>query len=142
MQNRHRRRLRSQAVLGPVAGLAARGQTLVAGFSSGALRFYSLPQRRLWMEVQAHSRFLSCLALHPRRPMFATAAEDATIHVWEMPDPGEQTQARPRLLVPRSPAAPHPRTWASPCSWLAHACEVCQRFSLARKKGTNSRTAR
>lgn len=79
-------------MLGPVAGLAARGHTLVAGFNSGVLRFFSLQQRRLWMEVQAHSRFLSCLAPHPWRPMFATGAEDATVHVWELPEPGQQTQ--------------------------------------------------
>lgn len=83
----------SQTALGPVAGLAARGGSLVAGFNGGVIRFYSLPQRRLWMEVQAHSRLLSCLAVHPWRPMFATAAEDATVHVWELPEPGEQTQA-------------------------------------------------
>lgn len=75
-----------------MAGLAARGHTLVAGFNSGVLRFFSLQQRRLWMEVQAHSRFLSCLAPHPWRPMFATGAEDATVHVWELPEPGQQTQ--------------------------------------------------
>jgi hypothetical protein len=38
-------------------------------------------------EVVAHSRSLSALALHPRRDVFATAAEDATVAVWTLPTP-------------------------------------------------------
>jgi len=40
-------------------------------------------------ELQAHSRMLSAMAVHPTRPLFATAAEDATMAVWQLPD-GDQ----------------------------------------------------
>ena len=33
-------------------------------------------------ELQAHSRLLAAMAVHPTRNMFATAAEDATLAVW------------------------------------------------------------
>jgi len=37
-------------------------------------------------ELQAHSRMLSAMAVHPTRPLFATAAEDATMAVWQLPN--------------------------------------------------------
>ncbi len=41
-------------------------------------------------ELQAHSRMLSAMAVHPTRPLFATAAEDATMAVWQMPGDGKE----------------------------------------------------
>ena len=41
-------------------------------------------------ELQAHSRMLSAMAVHPTRPLFATAAEDATMAVWQMPDDDQE----------------------------------------------------
>ena len=40
---------------------------------------------RLKLELQAHSRLLSCMAIHPSRDIFVTAAEDATCNVWTLP---------------------------------------------------------
>ena len=39
----------------------------------------------LKLELQAHSRLLSCMAIHPSRDIFVTAAEDATCNVWTVP---------------------------------------------------------
>ena len=78
----------------PVVSLALRRGRLVAALASGALRFFCLAQRRPWMQVQAHARLGSCLALHPLRDVFATAAEDATLHVWALPAVDAPTQAR------------------------------------------------
>jgi WD40 repeat protein len=39
----------------------------------------------VFCETQAHARFLSAAALHPRRDIVATVAEDGTIAVWGMP---------------------------------------------------------
>lgn len=33
-------------------------------------------------ELQAHSRLLAAMTVHPTQPLFATAAEDATVAVW------------------------------------------------------------
>ena len=33
---------------------------------------------------------LSAMAVHPTRPLFATAAEDATMAVWQMPDDDQE----------------------------------------------------
>lgn len=41
-------------------------------------------------ELQAHSRMLSAMAVHPTRPLFATAAEDATMAVWQMLDADQE----------------------------------------------------
>ena len=41
-------------------------------------------------EVQAHSRLLAAMAVHPTRPLFATAAEDATVAVWALSDDQSQ----------------------------------------------------
>ncbi len=43
----------------------------------------------LKLDLQAHSRLLCAMAVHPTRPVFATAAEDATLAVWTLPD-GDQ----------------------------------------------------
>ena len=42
--------------------------------------------------LQGHSRFLSCLAVHPRSDMVVTGAEDATVHVWALPGVDEQAR--------------------------------------------------
>ena len=70
---------------GPCTGVAMRGGRLVAAFSSGQLRFFCLQRMQPWLCVQAHSRFVSALTLHASRGIFATAAEDATVHVWSLP---------------------------------------------------------
>lgn len=44
-------------------------------------------------EVQAHSRLLAALAVHPTRPLFATAAEDATAAVWTLSDDERQVSS-------------------------------------------------
>lgn len=35
-------------------------------------------------ELQAHSRLLAAMAVHPTRNLFATASEDATLAVWTL----------------------------------------------------------
>lgn len=70
----------------PCVAVGIMNDTLVGGFYDGSIRLYSLADGQLKAEVQAHSRFLSALAVHPTRPLFASAAEDATFAVWSMAD--------------------------------------------------------
>ena len=44
----------------------------------------------LKLEVQAHSRMLCAIDIHPSKPIFATAAEDATFAVWGIPHDGQE----------------------------------------------------
>jgi WD40 repeat protein len=53
--------------------------------ASGVVSFVSLSTQRVYCELQAHSRFLSAMDLHPWRDVFATVAEDSTVGVWALP---------------------------------------------------------
>lgn len=46
----------------------------------------------LKLELQAHSRLLSAMVVHPTRPLFATAAEDATLAVWQFTDGAQEVR--------------------------------------------------
>jgi hypothetical protein len=70
---------------GPIVSLAARNGVVVIAESGGVLCFASTTTKRVFCETQAHARFLSAAALHPRRDIVATVAEDGTIAVWGMP---------------------------------------------------------
>lgn len=50
--------------------------------------FISLITQRVYCELQAHSRFLSAMDIHPWRDVFATVAEDSTVGVWTLPREG------------------------------------------------------
>lgn len=43
-------------------------------------------------EVQAHSRLLCAMAVHPTKPLFATASEDATVAVWSLSNDGHEVK--------------------------------------------------
>lgn len=50
--------------------------------------FISLVTQRVHRELQAHSRYLSAMDIHPWRDVFATVAEDSTVGVWTLPGEG------------------------------------------------------
>lgn len=84
----------------PCVGIKMRGDRLVAAYDSGILRFYQLSQQWKWMEVNAHSRFISSLTLHPTQDVLATAAEDSTLAVFTLPAPGQKTNQLMSLSWP------------------------------------------
>ena len=65
--------------------VAARGDHVVAAETSGRVSFISLTTQKVYCEMQAHSRYLSALDMHPTQDVFATVAEDSTLAVWELP---------------------------------------------------------
>ena len=44
----------------------------------------------LKLELQAHSRMLCAMDVHPSKPLLATAAEDATFAIWSIPNDEEE----------------------------------------------------
>ena len=88
---------------GPITSLAVRNGVACAAESGGALCFLSLRSRRVFCETQAHARFLSAAAIHPRRDALATVPEDGTIAVWDLPT--EVTGAADAELMERDASA-------------------------------------
>jgi hypothetical protein len=63
----------------PVAAVAARGEQVIAAEVSGVVSFISLTTQRVYCELQAHSRFLSAMDVHPSRDVFATVGLDKCV---------------------------------------------------------------
>lgn len=55
----------------------------------------------LKLEIQAHSRMLCAMDVHPSQPLFATAAEDATFAVWSLSEDSHKvgTQILQHILL-------------------------------------------
>ena len=66
--------------------LCCRGGVAVAGFVTGHIRLYRADRGEMCIEVAAHARSLSALALHPSAPYFASVGEDQYLRVWALPD--------------------------------------------------------
>ncbi|KAL3154103.1 WD repeat-containing protein 54, variant 2 [Trebouxia sp. C0010 RCD-2024] len=79
----------------PCVSIAIKSSTLIGAFYDGSVRMHSLVDGLVRTELQAHSRLLAAMAVHPTRNMFATASEDATLAVWMLSE--DQSQARPLL---------------------------------------------
>lgn len=76
----------------PCVATVVRGNRLVCAYASGLLRFFDLNTTTKWMEICAHSRYLSALAIHPTRDLIATSSEDTTINVWTLPEVGQKAE--------------------------------------------------
>ena len=81
----------------PVVAVAARGDQIVAAATSGRVSFISLRTQKVYCELQAHSRYLSALDMHPTQDVFATVAEDSTLAVYEPPVPNSGLPGGPFL---------------------------------------------
>jgi hypothetical protein len=79
----------------PLAALAVRDDRLVAAYACGVVRLYKLHTMTPWLELNAASRFLSSLALHPKRDVFAVGAEDGTLNVFTLPPVDQQVYEHP-----------------------------------------------
>jgi WD40 repeat protein len=61
-------------------------QWLIAGFTSGLIRFWKLSDFSLGLELQAHGRPLTALAALPSRGILASVAEDVVLNLWRTQD--------------------------------------------------------
>jgi WD repeat-containing protein 54 len=70
----------------PCTTLAAKEDTIVAGFSSGHIRVYNFFQKQQIVEVAAHARTITGMSMHPDLFLVASCSEDQHMHVWSVPD--------------------------------------------------------
>eukprot|EP00003_Mantamonas_plastica_P031184 TRINITY_DN799_c0_g1_i1.p1 TRINITY_DN799_c0_g1~~TRINITY_DN799_c0_g1_i1.p1 ORF type:complete len:365 (-),score=99.48 TRINITY_DN799_c0_g1_i1:1479-2573(-) len=66
--------------------LGVRGDNVIAGYTSGHIRVFSIKQQRMIVEIAAHARAVSALSMHPSESQFATVGEDTAVFVWTLPD--------------------------------------------------------
>lgn len=70
----------------PCTAMVARGDSVIAGFSSGHIRGYSISSGDMVVEITAHARCITGLALHPYDNFVASSSEDQYICVWNFTD--------------------------------------------------------
>jgi WD40 repeat protein len=66
--------------------LLLRDEVVVAAYSSGHIRVFRLDIQEQSLEVTAHIRAISALALNPNQNVFASCAEDQTVQMWSWPE--------------------------------------------------------
>lgn len=67
-----------------VSSLACCGVTSVAAFTTGHIRLYRMDIGDMILEIAAHSRCITALAVHPTHSVFASCGEDQTVNVWSL----------------------------------------------------------
>jgi len=77
----------------PAVSLAVRSDFIVAARLDGSVQVISLRDGKLRAEFAAHSRWLTCMDIHPTKDIVATGAEDGTICVWTLPIGAQKTTA-------------------------------------------------
>jgi len=70
----------------PCTSIAVHGEVFVAAFSSGHLRYYDLSTGDLCVEVAAHSRCITAVALNADASIISTVSEDCVLSVWTLPE--------------------------------------------------------
>ncbi|GMH83644.1 hypothetical protein TL16_g09667 [Triparma laevis f. inornata] len=70
----------------PCTSIGVVNALLIAGFSSGHLRFFDLSNGDVVVEVAAHSRCISAVTVNEEAGVVATTGEDCVISVWKIPD--------------------------------------------------------
>lgn len=68
------------------SALVCKDGVVVAAFSTGHVRIYRAELGELSIEIAAHSRAMTGMALHPHCAYLATCGEDQNAHVWTFPD--------------------------------------------------------
>jgi len=65
--------------------ICTRKTTAIAAFSTGHMRVYNIDLGQCVLELAAHSRCITGMALHPTEDYVATCGEDQAINVWTVP---------------------------------------------------------
>uniref|UniRef100_A0A7S3QZ72 WD repeat-containing protein 54 beta-propeller domain-containing protein n=1 Tax=Dunaliella tertiolecta TaxID=3047 RepID=A0A7S3QZ72_DUNTE len=69
----------------PATSLAIRHDCLIAARLNGIIQVYGLKDSKLRAEIVAHSRWLTCMDIHPTKDIIVSGAEDGTINMWTLP---------------------------------------------------------
>ena len=70
----------------PCTAVAMNEQLLIAAFASGHIRLYRTDIFELSVEITAHTRIITGLALNTSGTMFVSCSQDQYVHVWSCPD--------------------------------------------------------
>ena len=66
--------------------LRLRKQWLLSAYCTGHVRLHDVLSKSLVVQVTAHARWINAIDVHPTKDIFATAAEDCIVSVWQLPE--------------------------------------------------------
>ncbi|KAL6744751.1 WD40-repeat-containing domain protein [Haematococcus lacustris] len=89
----------------PAVALAVRQEFVVAARLDGCIQVFSLRSKVLRAELAAHSRFLTCMDIHPTKDIIVTGAEDGSISVMTLPIGAQKTSSLLSVLWMHAPVA-------------------------------------
>eukprot|EP01041_Mallomonas_annulata_P006345 gene6345-12830_t len=69
----------------PCTSVCTREDTIIAAYSTGHIRLFRASISELAIEVAAHSRCITALAIDPSLNVLASVSEDQYLHVWHFP---------------------------------------------------------
>lgn len=70
----------------PCTAMAMHDHMLITAFSSGHIRCYRTDIYELTIEITAHTRIITGLAINANASMFVSCGQDQYVHVWSFPD--------------------------------------------------------
>ena len=82
----------------PCTSVVTRDKTVVGGFACGHVRIFRIGNKAPLVEIAAHARCVTGMAIHPSLPMFATVGEDTVLSVFNIPEDGEDVRGLVWLL--------------------------------------------
>jgi len=74
----------------PVSSVRIGHGLVVAGFDNGAIKIFDSTDASLKAEINAHTRSITALAIHPSAPQVAVVSEDTFLSVWGLPSSSDQ----------------------------------------------------
>ena len=69
----------------PCTSLCTRDDTIIASYTTGHIRIFRASISELAIEVTAHSRSITAMAIDPYLNIIASVSEDQFLHVWQFP---------------------------------------------------------
>jgi len=74
----------------PATSIAIRKDCAIVARLDGSVQVYGLKDGKLRAEIAAHSRWLTCMDIHPLKDIIVTGGEDGMIAVWMLPVGGQK----------------------------------------------------
>ena len=69
----------------PCTSLCIRDDTVMASYSTGHIRVFNATSCEMTIEIAAHLRNVTALALHPSMDLLASVGEDQFLLIWRIP---------------------------------------------------------
>ena len=98
-------------------GWTARGEALVVGDAAGGVyAFEGKSGTTIWAQRGVHEGGVLAVAIHPKRPAFATAGQDGRVLIWSA------AEGRARVAVEVGSGWVENVAWSPDGKWLAASC--------------------